>query len=266
MWEQVQAFLDGHFKELGVKNCYFPLFIPKKYLCKEEEHLEGFAPEVAWVTRAGQSELHEPLAVRPTSETGMYPHLSQWIRSHRDLPMQLNQWNNVVRWEFKQTVPFMRSREFLWQEGHSAFAGKEEAVREVYQILDLYARTYEELLCVPVVKGRKSEAEKFAGADFTTSIEGFIPGNGRGVQAATSHHLGQNFSKMFEISFDPAEDGAAGGGAAAAAAGVPEKTFVYQNSWGFTTRSLGVMILTHGDDKVRGKLFVHFVVTLFRVL
>ena len=241
MWEQVQAFLDSHFKELGVKNCYFPLFIPKKYLCKEEEHLEGFAPEVAWVTKAGQSDLAEPIAVRPTSETGMYPHIKDWIRSHRDLPMQLNQWNNVVRWEFKQTVPFLRSREFLWQEGHSAFATKAEAEAEVYSILDLYARAYEEVLCVPVVKGRKSESEKFAGADFTTTIEGFIPGNGRGIQAATSHHLGQNFSKMFEISFDPAEDGSVAGG--------DKQSFVYQNSWGFTTRSLGVMVLTHGDDK-----------------
>ncbi len=242
MWEQVQAFLDGNFKELGVRNCYFPLFIPKKYLCKEEEHLEGFAPEVAWVTKAGQSDLHEPLAVRPTSETGMYPHLKDWIRSHRDLPMQLNQWNNVVRWEFKQTVPLLRSREFLWQEGHSAFASREEAEKEVYAILDLYERAYEELLCVPVVKGRKSESEKFAGADFTTTIEGFIPGNGRGIQAATSHHLGQNFSKMFDISFDPAEDGSLAGAER-------EARFVYQNSWGFTTRSLGVMVLTHGDDK-----------------
>lgn len=234
MWENVQGFLDRHFKDLGVKNCYFPLFIPKKFLCKEEEHLEGFAPEVAWVTKAGQSDLHEHIAVRPTSETGMYPYVKDWIRSHRDLPMQLNQWNNVVRWEFKQTVPFLRSREFLWQEGHSAFANKEEAVKEVYDILDLYSRAYQEVLCVPVIKGRKTESEKFAGADFTTTIEGFIPGNGRGIQAATSHHLGQNFSKMFEISYDAEES--------------KEKNFVFQNSWGFTTRSLGVMILTHGDD------------------
>ena len=246
MWEHVQHFLDARFKKLGVRNCYFPLFITKKALTKEEEHIEDFAPEVAWVTRAGQSDLHEPIAVRPTSETGMYPFVKDWVRSHRDLPMQLNQWNNVVRWEFKQTVPFLRSREFLWQEGHSSFATKAEAEAEVYQMLDLYAAAYEELLCVPVVKGRKSEHEKFAGADFTTTVEGFIADNGRGIQAATSHHLGQNFSKMFDISFDAAEDTAAKkkeGGEGA------DLSYVWQNSWGFTTRSLGVMILTHGDDK-----------------
>ncbi len=149
------------------------------------------------------------------------------------MPLRLNQWCNVIRWEFKHPVPFLRTREFLWQEGHSAFASREEAVREVYQILDLYARAYEEVLCVPVVKGRKTESEKFAGADFTTTIEGFIAGNGRGIQAATSHHLGQNFSKMFEISFLNEKEGS---------------DLVYQNSWGFTTRSLGVMVLTHGDD------------------
>lgn len=244
MWQQVQQYLDGHFREMGVRNCYFPLFITKKALTKEEDHLEGFAPEVAWVTRAGQSDLSEPIAVRPTSETGMYPHIKDWIRSHRDLPMQLNQWNNVVRWEFKACVPFLRSREFLWQEGHSAFADAKTAQKEVYDILDIYASCYEKILAVPVIKGMKSEAEKFAGADFTTTCEGFIAANGRGIQACTSHHLGQNFSKMFEITFDPAEDVAA-----AQKEGEKQQHFVWQNSWGFTTRSLGVMILTHGDDK-----------------
>ena len=243
MWEQVQQFLDGRFKNTGVRNCYFPLFITKAALTKEEDHLEGFAPEVAWVTRAGQSELHEPIAVRPTSETGMYPSMKNWIRSHRDLPMLLNQWNNVVRWEFKQTVPFLRSREFLWQEGHSAWADSASAEKEVYLRLDQYAATYEELLAVPVIKGLKSETEKFAGAKFTTTLEGFITANGRGIQAATSHHLGQNFSKMFDISFDPAED------VAGKSEGEQVHHHVWQNSYGYTTRSLGVMILTHGDNK-----------------
>ena len=234
IWENIQQNLDIMFKELGVKNCYFPVFIPEKFLCKEKEHLEGFSPEVAWVTHAGQSQLNERIAIRPTSESGMYPYIKDWIRTHRDLPLQLNQWNNVVRWEFKQTVPFLRSREFLWQEGHSSFANKEDAQKEVYQILDIYEAAYKKLLCVPVIKGTKTNGEKFAGADFTTTIEGFIPANGRGIQAATSHHLGQNFSKMFDIKFDSADE---------------SKQYVYQNSWGFTTRSIGIMTLTHGDDR-----------------
>ena len=234
IWENVKNNMDKKFKELGVKNCYFPIFIPEKFLSKENDHLEGFSPEVAWVTHAGQSQLNERIAIRPTSESGMYPYIKDWIRTHRDLPLQLNQWNNVVRWEFKQTVPFLRSREFLWQEGHSAFATKEEAHCEVYQILDIYESIYEDLLCVPVIKGTKTNGEKFAGADFTTTIEGFIPANGRGIQAATSHHLGQNFSKMFDIKFDSSDE---------------SRDYVHQNSWGFTTRSIGIMTLIHGDDR-----------------
>jgi len=234
IWEQIQTFLDSEFKALGVEPCYFPMFISKKNLEKEEDHIEDFCPEVAWVTRAGDSELPEPIAIRPTSETAMYPAFSNWIRSHRDLPLKLNQWTSVVRWEFKNPTPFLRTREFLWQEGHTAFAEQEEADKEVLDILDLYARVYEELLAVPAIKGRKSVKEKFAGGDFSTTTEVFIPCAGRAIQGATSHSLGQNFSKMFDIKF-PDEGG--------------EFKYVWQNSWGMTTRTIGVAVLVHGDDK-----------------
>ena len=233
MWETVQAFLDAEFKKLGVKNAYFPLFIPEKLLQQEADHIEGFAPEVAWVTHAGDSPLSERLAIRPTSETIMYQAFAKWIRSHRDLPLLLNQWTNVVRWEFKHPTPFLRGREFLWQEGHTAHATKKAAEKEVAVILDIYRRCYEELMAIPVLAGQKSEKEKFAGAEYTLSLEALFP-NGKAIQACTSHHLGQNFSKAFDISFQNAQG---------------EKAFVYQNSWGFTTRSLGVMIGIHGDDK-----------------
>lgn len=234
MWDSIHDYFDGEIKKLGVQNAYFPLFVSQKRLTTEEDHIEGFAAEVAWVTRSGQTELEEPIAVRPTSETIMYPAYAKWIRSHRDLPLRLNQWSNVVRWEFKYPTPFIRSREFLWQEGHTAFATKEEADKEVLEILDLYRSVYEDLLAVPVIKGRKSEKEKFAGGLYTTTIEGFIPCNGRAIQAATSHCLGQNFSKMFKIEFDAGDAG---------------MQFAWQNSWGLTTRSIGVMAMVHGDDK-----------------
>jgi len=185
--------------------------------------------------------LAQPIAVRPTSETIMYPAYAKWIRSHRDLPLRLNQWTNIVRWEFKNAVPFIRSREFLWQEGHSAFATYKEAEEEVYQILDIYARAYEELLAVPVIKGIKSEKEKFAGGYYTTSVEGFIPANGKAVQAATSHCLGQNFSKMFGIEYETAADDQEDSTAS-------KREYAWQNSWGFTTRSIGVSIMVHGDN------------------
>ncbi|XP_075982844.1 glutamyl-prolyl-tRNA synthetase isoform X3 [Anticarsia gemmatalis] len=235
IWDRIRNFLTAEFRKLGVKDGYFPIFVSKAALEREKEHIADFAPEVAWVTHSGSSELSEHIAIRPTSETVMYPAYSKWIQSHRDLPFKLNQWNNVVRWEFKQPQPFLRTREFLWQEGHTAFRLKEEAAEEVLQILDLYARVYEELLAVPVVKGRKTEKEKFAGSEYTTTVEGYIPASGRGIQAATSHHLGQNFSKMFEIVYDDPD--------------THEKNYVYQNSWGITTRTIGVMILVHGDDK-----------------
>ncbi|WIA22172.1 hypothetical protein OEZ86_008613 [Tetradesmus obliquus] len=234
MWEVVQRWFDDNIKKLGVQNAYFPMFITEDVLNTEKDHVEGFAPEVAWVTRAGNSEMDKPIAIRPTSETVMYPYYAQWIRSHRDLPLRLNQWTNVVRWEFKYPTPFIRSREFLWQEGHTAFATQAEADTEVRQILDFYAGVYQELLAVPVTQGQKSDKEKFAGALYTTTVEAFIPDNGRGVQGATSHCLGQNFSKMFGIEFETEDHG---------------KSHAWQNSWGLTTRSLGVMIMTHGDDK-----------------
>ena len=197
IWERIQGWFDAEIKKLGVVNAYFPCFVTEAALCKEEDHIEGFAPEVAWVTQYGSSDLAKRIAIRPTSETIMYPAYAKWIRSHRDLPLRLNQWTNVVRWEFKQATPFIRTREFLWQEGHSAFATAEEADVEVFDILDLYARVYEELLAVPVIKGRKSEKEKFAGGRYTTTVEAFIAANGRAVQGATSHSLGQVRSFLF---------------------------------------------------------------------
>eukprot|EP00041_Stephanoeca_diplocostata_P035200 m.1231241 g.1231241 ORF g.1231241 m.1231241 type:complete len:1417 (+) comp24658_c0_seq1:93-4343(+) len=236
IWDFIKEFFDGEIKKLGVENSYFPMFVPQKALELEKDHIEDFAPEVAWVTRSGQSELAEPIAIRPTSETVMYPSFRKWIQSHRDLPLRLNQWCNVVRWEFKQPQPFLRTREFLWQEGHTAYLTAEAAGVEVMQILELYARVYEELLAVPVVKGRKTEKEKFAGGDYTTTVEAYIPAAGRAIQGATSHHLGQNFAKMFKIEIENPEK-------------PDEKQFVYQNSWGLTTRTIGVMVMVHGDDK-----------------
>ncbi|XP_062863128.1 bifunctional glutamate/proline--tRNA ligase [Trichomycterus rosablanca] len=235
IWESIKDFFDREIKKLGVENCYFPMFVSQAALEKEKTHIADFAPEVAWVTRSGKTELAEPVAVRPTSETVMYPAYAKWVQSHRDLPIKLNQWCNVVRWEFKHPQPFLRTREFLWQEGHTAFATREEATEEVLQILDLYARVYEELMAIPVVKGKKTEKEKFAGGDYTTTVEAFISASGRAIQGATSHHLGQNFSRMFEIMFeDPKMPG--------------EKQLAYQNSWGITTRTIGVLTMVHGDN------------------
>ncbi|XP_064020607.1 bifunctional glutamate/proline--tRNA ligase isoform X3 [Pogoniulus pusillus] len=235
IWEAIKDFFDAEIKKLGVENCYFPMFVSQAALEKEKSHIADFAPEVAWVTKSGKTDLAEPIAIRPTSETVMYPVYAKWVQSHRDLPIKLNQWCNVVRWEFKHPQPFLRTREFLWQEGHTAFATYEEAAEEVLQILDLYAQVYEDLLAIPVVKGRKTEKEKFAGGDYTTTVEAFISASGRAIQGATSHHLGQNFSKMFEIVFeDPKKPG--------------EKQFAYQNSWGLTTRTIGVMTMIHGDN------------------
>ncbi|KTW27143.1 proline-tRNA ligase [Pneumocystis jirovecii RU7] len=240
IWEQIQKWFDMQIKKLGVENCYFPMFVSSKALGKEKDHIEGFAPEVAWVTKAGNSNLEEPIAIRPTSETIMYPYFSKWIRSYRDLPLKLNQWNSVVRWEFKHPQPFLRTREFSWQEGHTAYLDKEESEKEVFNILHLYERIYVELLAVPVIKGIKSEKEKFAGAVFTSTIEGFIPATGRGIQAATSHSLGQNFSKMFDISVEDPN---------AKLDDEKAKLYVWQNSWGLSTRAIGIMVMTHSDDK-----------------
>lgn len=234
IWEQIQKFFDMKIKKSGVKNCYFPLFIPESLLTKEEDHVEGFAAEVAWVTHGGDTKLGERLAVRPTSETIMYDSYSKWIQSYRDLPLRLNQWNSVVRWEFKHPTPFMRGREFLWQEGHTVYETKEEAVDEVYEILEYYRAVYEDLLAIPVVLGRKSEAEKFAGGDMSLTAEPFSTTDGKAIQACTSHHLGQNFAKAFNIEYLDKNQ---------------KKQLVWQNSWGLSTRAIGAMIFIHGDDK-----------------
>ncbi|MBS3172086.1 proline--tRNA ligase [Candidatus Woesearchaeota archaeon] len=233
IWENIQSYLDGKFKKDGVKNAYFPLLIPEHLFKKEAEHVQGFAPEVAWVTHAGNTKLNERLAIRPTSETIMYDSYAKWIRSWKDLPLRYNQWCNVIRWEFKHPVPFLRTREFLWQEGHSVFATKKEADKEAIRILNFYADCYEKILAVPVLKGIKSKNEKFAGADYSLSVETLLP-NGKAIQGATSHNLGQNFSKAFGIKF----------------LDISEKNdYGWQNSWGFSTRSIGIMIAIHGDDK-----------------
>ncbi|HIH32613.1 TPA: proline--tRNA ligase [Candidatus Woesearchaeota archaeon] len=233
IWEKIQNFTNREIKSMGIQNAYFPMLIPESLFNKEKEHVKGFSPEVAWVTQGGNSELPERLAIRPTSETIMYDSYSKWIRSWRDLPLRLNQWCNIVRWEFKHPIPFLRTREFLWQEGHTAFATKQEAEKEVFEILDLYRRIFEDLYAVPMLTGIKSENEKFAGALYTTSVETLFP-NGKAIQGATSHLLGQNFSKLFNISFLDAEG---------------NKQYVWQNSWGITTRTIGIMIGVHGDDK-----------------
>jgi len=233
IWEVVQAFMDKEFKKSGVQNAYFPLLIPESLFKKEQEHVKGFTPEVAWVTEHGDTKFDERLAIRPTSETIMYDSYKKWIRSYRDLPLRLNQWCNVVRWEFKHPVPFLRTREFLWQEGHTVFATREEAMKETMEILDIYARAYEELYAVPVLKGRKSDTEKFAGAEYSNSLEIFMP-NKKAIQGCTTHLLGQNFAKAFDINFLDKEG---------------KKQFAWQNSWGFSTRSIGIMVAMHGDDK-----------------
>lgn len=235
IWEQIQKWFDAEIKKLGVKNTYFPMFASEKALNTEKDHVEGFAPEVAWVTKSGSNDLAEPIAIRPTSETIMYPFFAKWIRSHRDLPLEINQWCNVVRWEFKDATPFLRSREFLWQEGHTAHVSYEEAQARVLCILDLYAKVYEYLLAVPVTKGMKTEMEKFAGGFHTTTVEAYINGSGRAIQGATSHNLGQNFGKMFKILYET-ESG-------------EERAIPWQTSWGLTTRSIGVAVMVHGDDK-----------------
>ncbi|KAI1636696.1 prolyl-tRNA synthetase [Biscogniauxia mediterranea] len=236
VWNVIRAWFQERIEAMGVEETNFPMFLSSKSLEKEKDHVEGFAPELAWVTKAGDKDLEVPVAVRPTSEAVMYPYYAKWIRSHRDLPFRLNQWNSVVRWEAKQTTPFLRAREFLWQEGHTAHLTEELASKEVLEILELYAGVYEQLLAVPVVRGKKTENEKFAGGYWTSTVEGYIPTNGRGIQGATSHCLGQNFSKMFDITVeDPDKKG--------------DKLFVWQNSWGLSTRVIGVMVMLHSDDK-----------------
>ncbi|KAL5349138.1 hypothetical protein ACLOAV_005426 [Pseudogymnoascus australis] len=240
IWNTIKKWFTAEIEELGVEEASFPMFLSQRAIEREKKHVEGFAPELAWVTKAGEKDLEAPVAVRPTSEVILYPFYAKWIRSHRDLPLRLNQWNTVVRWEAKQTTPFLRAREFEWQEGHTASVSEELAGKEVLQILELYAKVYEDLLAVPVVRGRKTEKEKFAGGYYTTTVEGYIPSNGRGIQGATSHCLGQNFSKMFDITIEDPNP---------KAGEKPGHLHVWQNSWGMSTRVIGVMVMIHGDNK-----------------
>lgn len=233
IWENIQRATDAEFKRVGIKNCYFPIFIPERLLKKEAEHVAGFAPEVAWVTHAGGSKLDERLAVRPTSETLMYEVVSRWIRSWRDLPLRLNQWNNVVRWEFKHPTPFLRSREFLWNEGHTLFATRVEADAEREEVMGIYKMVTEEYLALPGYLGRKSKSETFAGAESTYSIEHLLP-DGKAIQGPDWHSDGQNFSKAFEIVFID-KDG--------------NKEYAWQNTFALTTREIGIMLAVHGDDR-----------------
>ncbi|RMD42709.1 hypothetical protein DV735_g2437, partial [Chaetothyriales sp. CBS 134920] len=241
IWDEVRAWFDAKIKSLEIKNCSFPLFVSEDVLNKEKSHIDGFAAEVAWVTHGGSTKLEKKIAIRPTSETVMYPYYAKWIQSYRDLPLKLNQWNSVVRWEFKHPQPFLRTREFHWQEGHTAHLTKVEADKEVLDILEFYAGVYEELLAVPVIKGRKTDKERFAGGDYTTTVEGYIPATGRGIQGGTSHSLGQNFSKMFGISVQDPN--------AKTDEEKKERLFVWQNSWGLSTRVIGVMVMIHSDDR-----------------
>jgi len=232
IWEFIQRGLDDRIKATGHVNAYFPLFIPKSLLTKEAEHVEGFAPQVAWVTRGGTEELEEPLVVRPTSEAIIGTMYAKWIQSWRDLPVLINQWANVVRWE-KVTRLFLRTTEFLWQEGHTAHETAEEAEDETLKILAIYKEFAETELAMPVIAGRKSESEKFAGAERTYSIEALM-GDGRALQAGTSHNLGQNFAKAFEIRFQARDK---------------SLQYVYGTSWGVSTRLIGGVIMTHGDER-----------------
>ena len=232
LWEGVQDYLDKKFKETGHENAYFPLFIPNSFIQKEAEHVEGFSPELATVTHAGGKELEEPLVVRPTSETIINHMFAKWIKSHRDLPMLINQWANVVRWEMRTRL-FLRTSEFLWQEGHTAHRTQEEATNEALQMLNIYAEFAENAAGVSVVKGIKSANERFAGAKTTYSIEAMMK-DMKALQAGTSHELGQNFSKAFEIQYSDENN---------------ELQHPYQTSWGVSTRLIGMIIMAHGDDK-----------------
>jgi len=231
VWELLQRALDDEIKAAGHENAYFPLLIPESFLAKEAEHVEGFSPQVAWVTQGGEEELEERLAIRPTSEAIICQMYSKWIRSWRDLPVMINQWANIVRWE-KVTRLFLRTTEFLWQEGHTAHRTEEEAEAEASRILDLYESFLHDVLAVPVYKGLKTDREKFAGALRTYTVEALMP-DGRALQAGTSHNLGQHFAKVFNITYLEEDN---------------KLHYVWQTSWGVTTRLLGALIMVHGDD------------------
>ncbi len=232
IWENLQKALDERFKETGHENAYFPLLIPEHLLMKEAQHVQGFAPEVAWVTQGGSEKLTERLAIRPTSEVIIGVMYAEWIQSHRDLPVLINQWANVVRWE-KATRPFLRTMEFLWQEGHTAHATAEEAREETERMLEVYREVSQDVVAVPVYAGRKSAGERFPGAVETFSIEALMP-DGKALQSATSHDLGQNFSKAYDITFADTDQ---------------QVKHVYTTSWGMSWRMLGAMIMVHGDDR-----------------
>ena len=232
LWENTRDLLDARLKATGHQNAYFPLFIPESHLQREAKHVEGFAPEVAWVTHGGDTELEERLAIRPTSEAIINSLYSKWVKSWRDLPILINQWANVVRWE-KVTRFFLRTTEFLWQEGHTVHATEEEAEEETLRILEIYRSLIEDDLAVPVITGLKSEGEKFAGALRTYALEALM-GDGRALQAGTSHNLGQNFAKAFDIRFEDQNQ---------------ELRYAWTTSWGVSTRLIGALIMTHGDDK-----------------
>ena len=233
VWEKIQEVFNRKIKETGHRNVYFPMFIPESFLKKEAEHFEGFVPEVAWVTEGGSTKLEEKLAIRPTSETIIYATFAKWIRSWRDLPIKINQWCNIVRWETKATKPFLRTREFLWQEGHTAHVTSAEAEKEVMDILGEYKDVMENYLAIPVLVGVKTDSEKFAGALYTTTLEAMMP-DGKALQMGTSHNLGQNFAKVFDIKF----------------IGEDEKEHqVWQTSWGISTRLIGALVMVHGDDR-----------------
>jgi len=233
VWEKIQEVFNRKIRESGHRNVYFPMFIPESFLKKEAEHFAGFVPEVAWVTEGGSTPLEEKLAIRPTSETIIYATFAKWIRSWRDLPIKLNQWCNIVRWETKATKPFLRTREFLWQEGHTAHATEEEADKEVMGILKDYRDLIENYLAIPVLVGVKTESEKFAGALYTTTLEAIMP-DGKALQMGTSHNLGQNFARVFEIRFIGEDE---------------KEHHVWQTSWGISTRLIGAMVMVHGDNK-----------------
>ena len=231
IWENVQRLLDARFKETDVMNAYFPLLIPRSFLEREAEHVEGFAPELAWVTRGGGEELEEPLAIRPTSETIIGHSYAKWVQSYRDLPILINLWNNVMRWE-RRTTLFLRTAEFLWQEGHTAHRSMEEAEERTRLMLEVYRAFAEEDLAIPVIAGRKSENEKFAGALRTYSIEAMM-GDGKALQSATSHNLGHNFAKGFDIQFLDSDG---------------QRKYCATTSWGLSTRVIGGVIMVHGDS------------------
>ena len=232
IWENIQNYADAKFKEVGVTNLYMPVLIPESMLEKEKDHVEGFAPEVAWVTMGGGEELEERLCIRPTSETMMSTMYAKWVKSWRDLPILGNQWCNVLRWE-KETRPFLRSREFLWQEGHTIHETAKEAEERTLMMLEIYADVIENLLAIPVLKGQKTPKEQFAGAESTYTVETLMV-DGRALQAGTSHYFGQNFTKPFEIKFQN-RDG--------------KEEYAYQTSWGISTRLIGAVIMAHGDNR-----------------